>query len=240
MWGPLRDLWAVLAKDLLIELRTREILYSMVLFAVLVVVVFAFAFLGVAPLQVASPAGAGGEAGTLQRLLAPGILWTAITFAGTLGLNRIASRELDGDCLTGLVTSPASRGGIFFGKMASSLLFLLAMEALLLPLIVLLFGLDLQPRLGWHLLALLLGSLGFCALGTLFSTMLLNARLREVLLPLVFYPLVTPVIIAGVKSTAALLAGESATAFTWLKLLLAFDVVFTTAAAWAFGWTVGE
>lgn len=228
MWGPLHDIWAVTAKDLRIELRTREILYSMVLFAVLVVVVFAFAFLG-GP-RAASEAGA----------LAPGILWVSIAFAGTLGLNRIASRELDGDCLTGLVTSPASRGGIFLGKLAASLLFLLAMELLLLPLVTLLFALDPLPRLGWHLLALLLGSLGFCGLGTLFAMMLLNARLREVLLPLVFYPLVTPVIIAGVKSTGALLAGDTATAFTWLKLLLAFDVVFTTAAAWAFGWTLGD
>jgi len=188
-------------------------------------VIFAFALLG------------ERESG---RSVAPGILWVAIAFAGTLGLSRIAARELEGDCLVGIATSPASRGAIFLGKLIASLLFLLAMELLLVPLVCLLFDLDLLPQLTGHLLGLFLGSVGFCALGTLFSTMLLNARLRDVLLPLVFYPLVAPVLIAGVKITTLLLAGELDGAATWLKLLFAFDVVFTMASAWAFGWTLGE
>ena len=225
MREPLRDIRTVLVKELLIELRTREVLYSMVLFALLVVVVFAFAFL-------AEPGAA--------RFVAPGILWVSCVFAGTLGLSRSSAREQEGDCFTGLAVSPASRPAIFLGKLAANLLFMLSMEALLLPLMVLLFDLDLGPMLGWHLLTLFLGSLGFCSLGTLFAAMLSNVRLREVLLPLVFYPIVTPLLIAGVKCTAALLALETDGAFTWLKLLLAFDAVFTTVAAWVFGWTMGE
>jgi len=213
------------AKDLLIEVRTREILYTVVLFAVLIVVVFAFALLG--------QPGRG-------RAAAPGILWVACLFAGTLGLSRSAAREREGDTLTGLSISPASRAGLFVGKAAANLVWLLVTQALVLPLVGLLFGVDFGPRLGWHLLALLLGCIGFSSLGTLFSMMLLSSRLREVLLPLVFYPVVAPVLIGGVKASEALLVGDVTSAGTWLRILLACAAAFSTAAAWAFGWTLGE
>lgn len=222
---PLRHAWAMFAKDLLIEVRTREILYSVVLFALLVVVVFAFALLG-------QPGRGQGAA--------PGILWVSCLFAGTLGLSRSAGREREADALTGLTVSPASRAGLFVGKAAANMAWLMLTQALLLPLVALFFGVDFLPRLGWHLLALGLGSVGFVSLGTLFSMMLLSSRLREVLLPLVFYPAVAPVLIGGVKASEALLAGDAAAAGTWLRILLACAAVFGTASAWAFGWTLEE
>ncbi len=225
MLEVLRDIWAVLVKDLTIELRTREILYSMVLFSLLVVVVFAFAFLA--------------EPGT-GPLVAPGILWVALVFSGTLGLLRSSGREQDGQCIQALVMSPASRAGLFFGKVLANASFMVGTEFLLVPLVAILFRLDLGPRLWWFVLVLGLGTVGFATLGTLFSIMLLNTRLREVLLPMVFYPIVTPALIAGVKATTALLADDGAGAFTWIKVLVAFDALYLTLGAWTFGWTMGE
>ncbi len=232
MLEPLRDAWAVLLKDLRIELRSREILYSMGFFALLIVVVFAFAFLG--------EADGGADSVAAGQAVGPGILWVAFVFAGTLGLNRSAAREQDNEVLAGILVSPASRVGVFLGKATANLVFMLVMAALLLPLIALLFDLSLLPQLGWHLAVVLLGSLGFCSLGTLFSVMLLNTRLRDVMLPLVFYPVVTPVVIGGVKASGALLTGDLVLAMTWMKLLLAFAAVFGTASAWVFGWILGE
>ena len=191
----LSEAWAVLHKDLLIELRTREVLYSMALFSVLTVVIFTFAFV---------------VRDESLALVAPGIPWVALTFAGTLGLARTFAREQEGDCLTGLLVSPASTGGIFLGKALANTVFMLVVEALLVPLCGVFFDLDFSAAPWLQLALFVLGTVGFTAVGTLFSTMLLNSRLRDVLLPLVFYPIVVPVVIAGVKGTAAVLAGNTA------------------------------
>jgi heme exporter protein B len=221
----LREAGAVLFKDLLIELRTREVLYSMGLFSVLTVMIFTFAF------------AVRDEA---LAEVAPGVPWVAITFAGTLGLARSFSREQEADCLTGLLVSPASRGSLFLGKAAANFLFILAMEALLVPLCALMFNLDFGAAPWTQLALFLLGTLGFVSVGTLLSTMLLNSRLRDLMLPLVFYPIVIPVVIAGVKGTAAVLAGETDVAVEWLGMLCAFDAIFVTISFWAFGWVVEE
>lgn len=220
-----RQAWAVLYKDLLVELRTREVLYSMGLFAVLVTVVFAFAF---------SVADAG------VAKVAPGVPWVALTFAGTLGLSRGLSREQESGCLTALLTSPAPRTALFAGKASANLLFVLALEALLVPLTAMLFDLSFAAAPWTQAALFLLGTLGFCALGTAFATMLLNTRLRDVLLPLVFYPVVMPVVIAGTKGTAAVVAGDTVAAGEWLALLAGFDAIFVPVAFWAFSWVVED
>jgi len=221
----LRQAWAVLAKDLLVELRTREVLYAMGLFAALVVVIFAFSF--------AATDEALAEVG-------PGIPWVALTFAGTLGLARTSAREGEGDCLTGLLVSPAPRSAVFLGKALANAAFMLALEALLVPLCILLFRLDFSPAPGTQILLFVLGTVGFAALGTVFSAMLLQSRLRDVLLPLVFFPVVVPVVIAGVKGTSAVLSGDEAAAAEWLWLLLGFDAVFVPVCFPAFSWVVDE
>jgi len=225
MTDTLRQAYAVLHKDLLIEWRTREALSSMGLFSVLVVVIFTFAF------HVRDSALA---------LVSPGIPWVALTFAGTLGLARSWAREGEGDCLAGLVTAPAPPGAVFLGKMGANLIFVLIVGAFVVPMCMGMFVLDLSaaPWLASGLF--LLGALGFVAVGTVFGAMLVNSRLRDVLLPLVFYPVVAPAVLAGVKGTAAVAGGDLNAARDWLTLLLAFDGIFVTASLWAFGWVVSE
>lgn len=221
----LTQAWAVLRKDLLIELRTREILYSMGLFSVLVTMIFTFAF------YVREDALA---------LVSPGIPWVALTFAGTLGLARSWAREGEHDCLGALIGAPAPRGAIFLGKMAANAVFVTLTAALLVPLCMGMFILDLSPA-PWLAVGLFaLGIAGFVSVGTVFGAMLLNSRLRDVLLPLVFYPIVAPVVLAGVKGTAAVVANDPAAAQEWLMLLVSFDGIFVTASFWAFGWVISE
>ncbi len=221
----LRQAWAVLRKDLLIELRTREILYSMGLFSVLVSLIFTFAF------YVREEA---------LVLVSPGIPWVALTFAGTLGLARSWAREGEEDCLGALVMAPAPRGAIFLGKMAANAVFVGLTAALLVPLCMAMFMLDLSPAPGLAAGLFALGVVGFVSVGTVFGGMLQRTRLRDVLLPLVFYPIVAPVVLAGVKGTAAVIGGDLVAAREWLTLLAAFDGIFVTASFWAFGWVIAE
>jgi heme exporter protein B len=215
---------AIVWKDIRAELRTKDIFSSMFVFALLSVIIFNFAF----ELRVPE-----------MKMVAPGIIWVAITFAGTLGLNRAFVIEQDKGSLAGLLLSPIDRSAIYFGKMLSSLLFMLVVEVILLPLVIVFFNL---PLLTWqHLLILLLGTYGFAAVGTVFSGMAVNTRAREVLLPILLFPVVLPVLIAGVKMTGALLDGEPFnTLSNWLRLILIYDVAFTIVAYLTFGFVVEE
>jgi heme exporter protein B len=196
----------------------------MVVFAVLSVLVFSFAF----ELRVPS-----------MTMVVPGILWVAITFAGTLGLNRSFVIEQDKGSLAGLLLAPVDRSAIYFGKMFGNLLFMLVMELMLLPLVTILFN---QPLMRWqHVLVLLLGTYGFAAVGTVFSAMAVNTRAREVLLPILLFPVVVPVLLAGVKMTGALLDGETlGSVSNWLRLILIYDIGFTVVAFLTFGYVVEE
>ena len=174
-----------------------------------------------------------------MTMVTPGILWVAITFAGTLGLNRSFVIEQDKGSLAGLLLAPVDRSAIYFGKMFGNLLFMLVMELMLLPLVTILFN---QPLLRWqHVLVLLLGTYGFAAVGTVFSAMAVNTRAREVLLPILLFPVVVPVLLAGVKMTGALLDGETlADVSNWLRLILIYDIGFTVVAFLTFGYVVEE
>ena len=219
-----RSVWAIVRKDVRAELRTKDIFSSMFVFALLSVIIFDFAF----ELRVPSMA-----------MVTPGILWVAITFAGTLGLNRSFVIEQDKGSLAGLLLAPVDRSAIYFGKMFGNLLFMLVMELMLLPLVTILFN---QPLLRWqHVLVLLLGTYGFAAVGTVFSAMAVNTRAREVLLPILLFPVVVPVLLAGVKMTGALLDGETlADVSNWLRLILIYDIGFTVVAFLTFGYVVEE
>jgi heme exporter protein CcmB len=217
----LRTIWVVTRKDLLIELRSREILYTTVFFAVSCVLVFSFGFVR----DGRAPEGA-----------AAGILWIAVAFSGTLALGRAFERERQSETLRALLMSPVDRPAIYVAKLCGVLVLLAAVEVLIVPLIALLFDAPLfrQPlMLGALLLA---GTVGFAAVGTLFAAMLLRARSRDVLLPVLLYPITIPVIIGGVRGTAALLQPEAdiASARAWLSMLAFFDVVFITLALWTF------
>lgn len=211
----------LLAKDLRVELRSREIVYTMIFFAVLVVLIFAFAF---------------AREGEPMHAVAGGILWVVVAFAGTLGLGRFFDRERENDTQRALLLCPTPRSAIFLAKLMGILIFILAAEAVVLPLLILLFDLQVSD-LGLLIATLLAGSLGYAAVGALFAASLMQSRSRDVLLGIMLFPIVTPVIIAGAKGTAALLGGPdgAAGALVWLRLLGAFDLVFVTLSLWAFG-----
>jgi heme exporter protein B len=212
----------VLRKDVAIEVKSREILYTTLFFAVSCVVVFAFALV---------------REGRVVEDASAGILWIAIAFAGTLALGRTFERERYGETLRALLLAPAPRAAIYVGKLLGIILLLLVAELMLVPMVALLFGtvtLFARPLLLAGLL--LTGTIGFAAVGTLFAAMLVRSRTRDVLLPILLYPITVPVIIAGVRGTSALLQAtpDEPMATMWITLLLCFDVVFVTLSLWTF------
>ncbi len=167
---------------------------------------------------------------------AAGILWIAIAFAGTLALGRTFERERQSETLRALLLAPAPRPAIYVGKLLGIVALLMAAEVVLVPLVALLFQAPLLAHPFWLAAVLVTGTIGFAAVGTLFAAMLVRARSRDVLLPVLLYPITVPVIIAGVRATAALLQPELELAIVrfWMALLLTFDVVFVTLALWTF------
>jgi heme exporter protein B len=224
--GYLRKVLAIVWKDIVAELRTKEMFSAMFVFAVLVIVVFNFAF----DLRVT---------GERVREVAPGALWVAFAFAGILGLNRAFVAEKDSGCLEGLLLAPVDHTAIYFGKMISTVLFMLVVEALMLPVFTAFFGVNLFD-LGLVLI-IVLGTLGFAGVGTILSAMTAQTRAREVLLPILLLPVAAPVLIAAVKATSGILDGQTmAEVALWWQLLLAFDVLFPAVAFMTFDFIVKE
>lgn len=211
----------VARKDLLVETRSREVVYTALLFAISCMLVFAFGLV---------------KEGRVIADAAAAILWITIAFAGTLALGRIFDRERQNETLRALLLAPASRAAVYVGKLAGVLALLLLVEALVVPLVVLMFDAALFRHPAFMLGLLLAGSLGYAAVGTLFAAMLARSRSRGALLPVLLYPITVPVIIGGVRGTAALLQPEAdlAIARAWLTMLVAFDAVFITLSLWTF------
>jgi heme exporter protein B len=221
----LRKILAIVWKDIIAELRTKEMFSAMFVFAVLVIVIFNFAF----------------ELRGVDRVreAAPGILWVAFVFAGVLGLNRAFVLEKDRGCLEGLLLAPVDHTAIYFGKMISTVLFMLVVEAFMLPVFTAFFGVNLlNLRLA---LIVVLGTLGFAGVGTLLSAMTAQTRAREVLLPVLLLPVAAPVLIFAVKATAGVLDGLPLSEIArWLQMLVAFDVIFPAVAFMTFDYVVKE
>lgn len=214
---------AVVWKDILMEVRSKEIIISMFTFAFLVMVIFNFAF----ELKVDSLVA-----------LAPGVLWVAFIFAGILGLSRSFILEKDKGSLEGLMLAPVDRSAIYVGKLTSNLVFMLAVEGIMLPIFAALYN---APALDFYVaLAVFLGTVGFASVGTLFSAIAVNTRIRETMMPVLFLPVVVPVVIAAVKLTGAALEGKVAPAMSWINLLVVFDVVFLALSFLAFEFVVEE
>jgi heme exporter protein B len=220
----LRALWAVIWKDLAAELRSRELLSAMLVFALLVIFIFNFA-LELDP--------------KTRSTVTAGVLWVTFAFAGTLGLNRSMSMEKDRGCLDGLLLAPVDRSAIYFGKMIGNLIFMLIVEAIVLPVYSLLYNINLfHPGL---LLVVLLGSLGYVAVGTLLASMAVQTRTRDILLPILLFPVIIPVFIAAVKASGGFLQGAPMDEILpWLNLLLVYDVIFTAVALMVFDYIVEE
>lgn len=218
-----RQIYAIVRKDLLLELRAREQVIGMAVFALLTLVTFNFAF---------------DLTGVDRAASGSGALWVAIIFASLLGMGRAAAIDRQQGAWEGLLLSPVDRGTIFLGKLASALLFIGIVEALALAVFAALFSLPvLQPMV---LLVVGLGTVGFGTLGTLFSVMAATTRAREVLLPVLLFPLALPVVISSVRATTLLLTEHQAEVGPWISLLLGFDVLFLGISYLVFGHAVEE
>jgi len=216
-----RVAFLVLRKDATIEIKSLEILSTTLFFALSCVLVFAFAFV---------------KEGSIIADASAGILWIAIAFAGTLALGRTFERERYAETVRALLLAPAPRAAIYVGKLLGIVLLLISAEVMLVPLVALLFSASLFARPLLLAGLLVAGTVGFAAVGTLFAAMLVRSRTRDIMLPILLYPITVPVIIAGVRGTAALLSSppDEAIAGMWIGLLLCFDVVFVTLALWTF------
>lgn len=208
----LAKVWAIAAKDLRAELRTKQMSSAMLIFAFLVIVIFAFAF------------------DPTRRNLAfilPGIIWVAFFFAALLGLNRSFVSEKVDDCLHGLMLAPVDRSAIYFGKVLANLVFTLVVEAVSLPLFFVLFNYTLQGSWLLLLAVVFLATFGFIALGTFLSALSANTRTSEILLPVILFPVTVPVVIAAVQASRGILTGAEVSSFLpWLGVLGVYGVVF--------------
>jgi len=215
---------AVIWKDLVAELRSRELLSAMLVFALLVIIIFNFA------LELDPKTRAGVTAG---------VLWVTFIFAGTLGLNRSMAIEKDRGCMDGLLLAPIDRSAIYFGKVIGNLIFMLIVEIIVLPLYSLLYNINLfKPGL---MLVILLGSIGYIVVGTLLATMAVQARTRDILLPILLFPVALPVLMASVKASNGFLqALPMAEIQPWLSLLIVYDIIFTAVAFMVFDFVVEE
>ena len=220
----LSQAYLILRKDLVLELRRRESLITMFFFGTLLLFVFHFSF-DLVPDTVSE--------------MAPGLLWLAFLFTGTLGLGQLFGAERENQCLDALLLSPLDRGALFLAKVCFNFILMLLVEIVVIPLFWILFNLQTWNLLPRIFLISLLGTAGFCVLGTIMSALTLRARARELLLPLVLFPLMIPVILATIQCLGAVLrAGEIGDALPWLRLLIGFDVIFLTLGVLVFDWVI--
>jgi heme exporter protein B len=220
----LRQVLAIVQKDLTAELRTKENLTAMVVFSLIVLVIFNFAF----ELQ-----------GVDITVLGPGVLWVAFTFSGILGLGRSFAAEKDKGSLEGVLLSPVDRGAMFLGKAISNFIFITVMEAATLPLFAILnnVGLPWFPLVPY----IVLGTLGFAAMGTLLSAVAASTKMREVMLPILLFPVSIPLLMAAVKLTGgALQARDFSDVSLWFSILILYDAIFWVVAFWVFEYVVEE
>ena len=216
---------AIIFKDLVIELRNKESISSMLMFGILVLVIFNFAF----------------EPSSVERaLIAPGTLWVAFSFAAILGLNRSLAMEIDNDCLQGLLLAPLSRGDLYLGKVAGNFIFILIAEVIVLPVFVILNNLRFNLQFLEIAGITCLGTLGIAAIGTILSTISANTRMKEVMLPVLQIPLTIPVVMSSVEATSMVLTGETKQISSWLYILAGFSIVYLTLSYLVFDFVLEE
>ncbi len=220
-WSQVR---AIVWKDILSEIRTKESITSVLVFTLLVIVIFNFAF---------------DSNSETMNLVAPGILWVTFAFAGVISLNRGFLVEKEENCIEGLLACPVPREAVYLGKVFGSLVFMFVVEIIALPIFALLFNI---PVLSLQIIVItIMTTIGFTCVGTLFSAMAVNTKAREMVLPILFLPLVSPIIISAVKASGLALSGEPWGEFsTWLGIIGAFDVIFLVASYLLFNFIVEE
>ena len=223
--GVLGPVFLVAWKDILLELRNREVVVSALVFGVTIVVIFNFAL--------------NITAETVD-LLAPGTLWVAFSFAGVLAMSRAFVTEKDQGSLDGLLLCPVSRDSLYFGKMLALFLFMVVVEAVLLPVFAVMFNF---LAFSFTLVGvILLATLGFAAVGTLFSAVAVNTRSREIMLPILFFPVISPVLIAAVEASTGAIGSSLGVVGVgrWLQLIAVFDAIFLVLCPWLFSLVAEE
>ncbi len=218
-----RNAIAITRKDVLSEMRTKEVIFSVLVFTLLVIVTFNFAF---------------ETTQETVKLVAPGMLWVTFAFAGVLSLNRSFILEKEEGCLEGLMACPIDREAIYVGKMLGSLVFMLIVEGIALPIFAFLFNLVISLQL---IVITVLATVGFVAVGTLFSALAVNTKAREMVLPILFLPIVAPVIVSAVKASGlALSGGPWSDLSSWLQIIAAFDAIFLVVSFLIFAFVIEE
>ena len=234
----IRAAWLIARKDLIVEVRSRELAYTTLFFAVACVLVFSFAFVRDGrSLDMAPTDAAAAVMPVSVSDAAAGILWVAVAFSGTLALGRAFERERQGETRRALLLAPSERAAIYLGKLAGMLVLMIGVEVVIVPIVGLLFDAPIARAPALLGALLVAGTVGFAGVGTLFAAMLIRAHSRDVLLPVLLYPITVPVIIAGVRGTSAIFGAEPnlEAATAWLSMLVFFDAVFVTLALWTFG-----
>lgn len=226
MKNYLSTIFYIVEKDLLLELKSKEVVVSMLLFSLLVVIVFSFIF----------------EPGAAYKdNLVGGILWMAIIFSGVLGLNKSMLNEITGGNLNALLLAPVDRSAVFFGKVFSNFLFLIIMEIITVPIFMVFYNINIFANSLMSIVVLALGTYGFAVLGTLFSLISVKTKTREIMLPLLLLPILIPIILAGIQCMNIYILGDDvAESYKWLKLIGAFDIIFTAVIYAIFDYIVEE
>ena len=219
-----RAVGAVLWKDLAAELRSKELISSMLVFSLLVIMIFNFAL---------------ALDRTARENVAAGVLWVITAFTGTLGLNRSLAQEKDRGSLDGLLLAPIDRSALYFGKMLGNILFIGAIQVILLPIFTVLFNVNMLQA--WLLLIVLLGTIGYSAVGTLLASLAVHSRSRDVMLPILLFPVALPLLVAAVTATGNVLIAASWDEISpWINLLVVYDVIFVAVAFMLFEYVVEE
>ncbi len=224
--GFMYKIFRIVLKDMLTELRGKEILPSILFFGFLIIIIFNFSFdIGI----------------NRSNDIWAGILWVAFIFSGILGLNRSFSIERENDSLYGLMLSPIDRGGIYLAKLIGNIIFMITMESVIIPIFSILFNLRILNILPELLIIILLGTIGFSSVGTLFAAMVTNTKMKEIMLPIILFPIILPIIIASVKSTSEIMDGERLSNISsWLKLMIGFDIIFIGISFLVFEYVIEE
>jgi heme exporter protein B len=222
----MRNFLAILWKDLVTEFRTKELLSAMFTFSLLILLIFNFSF---------------NFSQEILKFSTPSILWISFTFAGILGLGRSFAVEKEGNAILGLLLTPIDRSVLYFGKMIGNLIFVFIVELISLGLFVLFFNYSLSDVILPLSFVIVLGTIGFVSVGTIFSAIALNTKLREVLLPILIFPIIIPVIVSSVQLTASILDGNPILSNdSNLRILVSFDIIFIAACAVFFEFVLEE
>lgn len=210
----LRQIATIAMKDVRAELRTKEAINASLAFALMILLLFSYTF---------------DPSKEMMREVSGGLLWIVFAFAGTLTLNRSFARELPNDCLDALIAAPIPGSALFLGKCFASFVLVLAVELVSLPVFGIFYNVHWTLQLPWLLMVLLLGTWSLTVIGTIFSALTVNIKLREVMLPMLTYPILMPALMAAMRLTTLLVNGQPIgdDDMAWLKMLIGFDVVFT-------------